>query len=298
MRAASDHSAAALWALALGAGLCTIGVLAWCVAATTTLLPYDEEFVGLTRAQIAAADPRILAFMTHDRITLAGVLIAVGLMYVVLAQRALRYGERWAWDAVALSAAIGFASFLLFLGFRYFDVLHFIVTLLILPFFLLLLTSRPRRGAAPTRVRSFGELVFVSLGAGLVLAGLTISALGVTDVFVPSDLDFLGLSRAQLDGLSPQLIPVIAHDRAGLGGVIACLGVLLVVVSWSGLGPGRSWLWWTLLASGCIAVLSAVGVHVATGYVDVLHLAPAVAGGVGFIVALSLTYPLLHRRAS
>lgn len=298
MRAASDHSAAALWALALGAGLCTIGVLAWCVAATTTLLPYDEEFVGLTRAQIAAADPRILAFMTHDRITLAGVLIAVGLMYVVLARRALRYGERWAWDAVALSAAIGFASFLLFLGFRYFDVLHFIVTLLILPFFLLLLTSRPRRGAAPTRVRSFGELVFVSLGAGLVLAGLTISALGVTDVFVPSDLDFLGLSRAQLDGLSPQLIPVIAHDRAGLGGVIACLGVLLVVVSWSGLGPGRSWLWWTLLASGCIAVLSAVGVHVATGYVDVLHLAPAVAGGVGFIVALSLTYPLLHRRAS
>lgn len=297
MKVASDRSAAALWALALGAGLCTIGGLAWWVAATTTLLPYDEEFLGLTRAQIAAADPRILAFMTHDRITLAGVLIAVGLMYIVLARRALRYGERWAWEAVALSAAIGFGSFFLFLGFRYFDVLHFIVTLLILPFFFLLLTSRPPRGVARTHLRSLGELVFVSLGAGLVLAGLTISALGVTDVFVPSDLDFLGLSRAQLDRLSPRLIPVIAHDRAGLGGVIACLGVLLIVVSWSGLGPGRSWLWWTLLAGGCIAVLSAIGVHLATGYVDMLHLAPAVAGGVGFIVALVLTYPLLHRRA-
>jgi dihydroorotate dehydrogenase len=41
---------------------------------------------------------------------------------------------------------------------------------------------------------------------------------GMTRVFVPQDLAFMGLSAERLRALSPTLVPLIAHDRAGFGG--------------------------------------------------------------------------------
>jgi hypothetical protein len=42
------------------------GVLAWLIAATTVVLPYDEAFVGMTRAEFAGLNPHLLPFMAHD----------------------------------------------------------------------------------------------------------------------------------------------------------------------------------------------------------------------------------------
>src|SRR5262249_21349890 len=57
------------WMTLLGAALAISGVVVWIVAITRTVLPYDEAFVGLSRAGLMAINPRLLPFMTHDRVT-------------------------------------------------------------------------------------------------------------------------------------------------------------------------------------------------------------------------------------
>ena len=141
-----------VWIALLGFGMLIGGCLAWIVAATRVVLPYDEAFVGLSRAELEAVNGRLLAFLAHDRVTLSGTMIAIGVLYAQLAIFPLRGGERWARRAIMISASVGFASFFLFLGFGYFDPLHALVTVLLLPFFLLGLfgpRARPRPAVTP-----------------------------------------------------------------------------------------------------------------------------------------------------
>src|SRR5215203_3886801 len=196
-----------VWIALLGVGMLLGGVLAWIVAATRVVLPYDEAFVGLSRAELLAVNGRLLAFLAHDRVTLAGTMIAIGALYAGLALAPMRRGERWARRAMLISGAFGFASVFLFLGFGYFDPLHALVTGLLLPFFLLGMlgpraqaTSPPR----PPRRRGWpwGEFLFVAVGVGLLLGGITLAVMGVTVVFVPEDLAFMSTSRVALDAAS------------------------------------------------------------------------------------------------
>jgi dihydroorotate dehydrogenase len=274
----------------LGLGLMTGGALAWLVAATSTLLEYEEQFVGLGRVAITQIDPRLPAFLAHDRVSLAGSMISVGVLYVALAVFGVRVGARWARSAIVSSAAVGFASFALFLGYRYFDPLHAIVTLLLFPFFVLglrrLMTDEVTTYAnthndSRWRTGLWGQLAFVVLGAGLIGGGATICLLGASVVFVPSDLDFLGTTAAALDKANARLLPLIAHDRAGLGGLLVSEGIALLLTSLWGYREGARWLWWTYLIAGAIGFAAALGVHVTTGYIDVPHLLPA-----GFALAL------------
>ena len=111
---------------------------------------------------------------------------------------------------------------------------------------------------------------------GMIGAGFTIQAIGMTRVFVPTDLTFMGLSREQLDSINPHLIPLIAHDRAGFGGGVATAGLLVFACVWCGV-PSRS-LWQALLIAGIAGWSTAIGIHPLIGYTDAGHLAPAVAG--------------------
>jgi dihydroorotate dehydrogenase len=280
----------------LGLGMMVGGVLAWYVAATSTLLEYEEEFVGLGRDAIAAIDPQILAFMAHDRVSLAGGMVSLGLVYLALAVFGVRTGSRWARNAIVASATVGFASFALFLGYRYFDPLHAIVTLLLLPFFVLGLrrlmtdeavTSANLYNDAGWRAGLWGQLAFVMLGAGLTVGGATICFLGASVVFVPSDLEFLGTTAAALDAANARLMPLIAHDRAGLGGLLASEGIALLLTSLWGFREGARWLWWSYLLAGVVGFAGALGVHVTTGYLDLLHLLPALTALVLFAFGLA-----------
>jgi dihydroorotate dehydrogenase len=285
-----------LWIALLGFGMVLGGGLAWFVAATRVVLPYDEAFVGLSRAELQAANGRLLAFLTHDRVTLAGSMLATGVLYVQLALHPLRRGEPWAGKTVIWSGAVGFASFFLFLGFGYFDPLHALVTTLLLPFFLLGVVARRRAIRAPVRRfhrRSWGQLLFVAVGTGLLLAGISLAGIGVTVVFVPEDLAFMDTTRQALDAESPRLVPLIAHDRAALGGVLACNGVTVLLTALWGYRPGARWLWWTMLASGAPGFVAALGTHVAVGYTDLGHLAPALAGAALYVAGLVAAYPAL-----
>ena len=290
-----------VWIALLGFGMVLGGCLAWLVAATRVVLPYDEAFVGLSRAELEAVNARLLAFLAHDRVTLSGTMMAIGVLYGQLAIFPLRRGELWARRAIMISASVGFASFFLFLGFGYFDPLHALVTLLLLPFFLLGLfgpRAQTRPGLAKDwRVprRSWGLLLFVAVGVGLLLGGISLAAIGVTRVFVPEDLAFMGATREALDAASPRLVPLIAHDRASLGGALVANGIGVLLASLWGYRPGARWLWWTLFASGVPGFVAAVGTHFAVGYTDVWHLAPALTGLALYAAAQICSAPVLLR---
>jgi len=281
----------------LGLALLLSGLFALYLAATGRFLPHDERYLGMTARQLCALHGcRVVHFMIHDRAAFGGALVAVAALYLWLAESPLRRGERWAWWALALSGAVGFASFLAYLGFGYLDGWHAAATLAVLPCYVLGLSrfrARPgegerRRGATPLlSPYGIGRACLLACAAGLIVGGLVILAVGTTCVFVPQDLHYLGVGADELRALNPRLVPLIAHDRAGFGGAVCCFGVALLGCVWFG-APSRA-LWAVLAFAGAAGFGAAVGVHFAVGYTDAMHLAPAATGAALYSTGLLLT---------
>jgi len=296
------------WGATLGWAMTGGGMLALALALTRVLLPYDERYLGVTAAELARVQPRLLDFMAHDRVTLAGAMLATGLLYLGLASYGVRFGQHAAQTALAVSALTGFASFFSFIGFGYFDPFHAFVGAVLMQFTLLALAC-PLGPAdegdalpdweddAPWRRGLWAQLLLVVHSAGLIAAGVIISLIGMGAVFVAEDLAYLGLDRAQLVAISDHLIPVVAHDRASLGGMLLANGLaMLLAVLWSW-RRGRAWLWWTLASAGLPAYVCAIGVHLHVGYTDLHHLLPAFLGAALWATGLALGRGYLCARA-
>src|SRR5262249_38993398 len=137
--------------------------------------------------------------------------------------------------------------------------------------------------------------MFAALGA--TAAGSVILVVGMTAVFVPEDLTYLGIGVAELRALNPRLVPLIAHDRAGFGGALISAGSAASLCVWCG-RPGRA-LWQALTLAGIAGFVPAIGVHFAIGYTDAFHLAPAVIGAAIYFTGLLLTYaPMIRSRGA
>jgi hypothetical protein len=295
-----------LWAALMGVGMFLGGLLALAIAATAVVLPYDESFVGLSREGLGAINPRLLAFMAHDRVTLAGTMVAIGVMYLGLSLGGVRRGLHWARQAVYWSAFTGFASFFLFLGFGYLDTFHAFVTAAMLQLLLLAVHCKlgvyvpggppELRGGWRWRLGLWGQFLLVLHGFALLAAGLAISAIGVTRVFVPEDLEFMRTTAASLRAANPRLVPLIAHDRATVGGMLLAGGWAFLLPALWGCRRGQRWLWWSLLLGGLSAYVPAIGVHFAVGYTNLHHLLPAFAGLGLFVLGLGLLAPHLFDR--
>src|SRR5579864_2928176 len=276
------------WAMLMGSGMLGGGILALVIAATRVVLPYDEQFVGMTRQQLIEVNSRLLAFMAHDRVSLAGTMIGVGVLYVQLSVFGIRFGYAGARQAVLISAFAGFASFFLFLGFGYFDPFHAFVTAILFPFLLLTLfgslgshdrtITTERTYAKQPLLAKLGQWLLVAHGVALCLAGAIISSVGCTTVFVPEDLHFMHTTAEAITWANPRLLPLVAHDRATFGGMLLSSGIAMAWSAWRGYGPGRRWLWVMYLAAGLPAYICAIGVHIVVGYHDWWHLTPALAG--------------------
>ena len=286
------------WLYALGLSMVFGGVLASIIAATTVVLPYDVAFLGMGQAGIRHVNPRLLMFMTHDRITVGGTMLSIGVLYAMLAAFGVRHGARWAWTVITRSAAIGFASFFLFLGFGYFDPLHALVSAILFVFFLIALVDRPRGvgrivpdlvNDAAWRRSLVGQFLFVMTGIGLIVAGITISGVGITRVFVPTDLMFLQTTREAVLSANPRLLPLIAHDRAGFGGALWSDGIAVLLTSLWGFRRSASWIWWMILLAGLPGFIAALGVHLAIGYLCFEHLFPVYLSITLFTIGLSLS---------
>ena len=246
------------WALVLGSAMLVGAVLAGWSALTHVLLPYDEAFLGRTAEEIAAFNPRVLHFMTHDRITLAGVMVSLGLLYTTLSVFAMRRGAVWAQHIVIASATTGFLSFFSFLGFGYLDPFHAFVATVMLQLLIQVIVRRagPRHPSttcprldndAVWRAGLWGQLAFVAHGGALILAGLTILTYGMSVVFVPQDITYLGIEVSDIAAFDEQLTSLIAHDRATFGGMLVSGGVALTLTSMWSFRHGDRWLLWTLL---------------------------------------------------
>lgn len=294
------------WTALMGAGMLIGGFMALIIAATKVVLPYDETFLGMPLGALSAVNPHLLHFMAHDRITLAGTMIAIGLLYVALSLYGIRSGLHWARQAVLISAFTGFASFFLFLGFGYLDPFHAFVTAVL--FQLLLLGVHARLGPYTPAVRPdtrstpawrmslWGQLLLVLHGFGLLGAGIVISIVGITHVFVHEDLEFMRTTADALLSANSRIVPLVAHDRATLGGMLLAGGWVFLLPALWGYRKGSSWLWWTTLVAGVIAYAAGIGVHFAVGYLSVKHLLPAFGGLVLMLVGLILSYPFLCRK--
>ncbi|MDZ4781920.1 MAG: hypothetical protein SGJ19_16840 [Planctomycetia bacterium] len=284
-------------------GCCLIlsGGFALFVASMGQFLPHDVAFLGMTEKDLCAINEcRIVHFMEHDRASFGGVLIAIGLLYLWLAEFPLRAGHAWAWWTLVASGVVGFASFLCYLGYGYLDTWHGIATLALLPWYLLGMFQSGRRLPslavnlrAPTARRQWtsaaalGRWSLLAMSLGIVGAGLTIQTVGMTSVFVPQDLDYMGLTVARLQEINPRLVPLIAHDRAGFGGGLASGGIVLFLMNWFA-RPSRS-LWQIQALAAGIGFTCAIGVHPAIGYTNFLHLLPAYTGAALLLIGLTLT---------
>jgi hypothetical protein len=166
--------------------------------------------------------------MIHYRASFGAVVVAISLLYLWLIGFPLRQRQAWAWWTLLLSGAVGFASFLGYLGYGYLDTWHAAATLILLPCYAVgLYRSRALIHASaglktllqmPAWIRrrsadSAGRACLLTAALGITGAGLTILAMGMTVVFVPQDLAFLGVRLEGLRALNPRLVPLIAHDR-------------------------------------------------------------------------------------
>jgi hypothetical protein len=288
----------------LALGLLLSGLFAVFLAATGHFLPHDERYLGMTAEQLCSLQGcRIVHFMVHDRLAFGGALVAIGLLYLWLIEFPLRQGQAWAWWLLLCSGAVGFASFLTYLGYGYLDTWHGVATLGLLPCYVFGLFRSRGTLTGPTGLRSLlvpgdrvpwrsaaglGRACLLLTAIGMVGGGLTILTVGTTCVFVPQDIAYLGLGAPELDAFNPRLVPLIAHDRAGFGGAVCCGGLLLFFAVWCG-RPSRS-LWQVLALAGIVGFGAAIGAHPAVGYNDPVHLAPAVCGATLFLTGLILSF--------
>jgi dihydroorotate dehydrogenase len=309
-RSSSDPSPARparmtwFWALLMGLGMLLGSLLALAIAATRVVLPYDEWFVGLSRAELAAINPRLLGFMTHDRVTLAGVMTTLGVLYCGLSLFGIRRGQHWAMVAVVASASVGFGSFFLFLGYGYLDPLHAFVTVVLLQFLLLAIHSDLAPPEVPERPGLFndrawrlglgGQLLVIIQASLFLMAGAVISLVGITRVFVPEDLAYMHATAESLAAAGPRLVPLVAHDRACLGGMLVCSGIGYLLPALWGYRRGSRWLWWTLTLAAIPGFAATIAVHLAVGYTDVHHLLPAFLGAALLAAGLGLSRPYLR----
>jgi len=297
---------------ACGAILVLSGLGAVVLALTIKLLPNDIETLGMSIDELDRfAGGRIVDFMAHDRLAMAGAFIAIGILYVWLATVPLRRGEAWAWWTLAISGVVGFASFLSYLGYGYLDWIHAIATLCLLAVFVtgMVLSFRhleaPRDALAalrlpvaellrPLRERSqpsaleAGRLLLVAFALGSIGSGAVIVGLGIGGVFVPQDLDFMGVSAAEIEAIDPDLVPIIAHDRAEFGGGLVCIGVIAAMLVLYAVRPGAAALWWALAAALTSLAAGAILSHPAIGYTDFFHLAPTYGSLVLSVIVLAV----------
>jgi hypothetical protein len=259
------------------------------------LLPHDLHALGMSAAELRQqTSANLVRFMFHDRVAFGGTLIAIGIAYWWLAEFPLREGAAWVWWTYTISGVCGFLSFLAYLGYGYLDTWHGVATAFLLPVFAAGIWRAKMLIREPLNPRSIwdsgswvkvgtegaGRKLLLFCGLGLIGAGATILVVGMTFVFVPQDVAFIGIQPDKLRITSPLLIPVLAHDRAGFGGGLLSVGLLLtMIVRHARLS--RS-LVEVIALMGFCGFAAALGVHFAIGYTDFVHLSPAYAGFVIF----------------
>ncbi|ODG91016.1 MULTISPECIES: hypothetical protein [Bacillaceae] len=292
------------WYFLFGLFMFIGGLLALFISLTSIVLPYDEHFLTIKRHVILQFNDRLLPFMSHDRMTLSGTIMSGGILFMSLARNGIKHHYHWAKKASDTSAFVGFLAIFLFIGYGYFDWLHALFwVVLLIPFLLGFFKTRGLNRSPESenltnnrdwKFSLIGQLFFIILGFSIILGGCIISFVGVTTTFVKTDLNYLCITPSELNAFNQHLIPVISHDRAGFGGGLVSVGLLVLMISLWGFRHNQKWIWWTLLFGSLPAFITAFGVHFMIGYTDFYHLLPPIIASLFLLIGVITSFRFLN----
>ncbi|GAA2054259.1 hypothetical protein GCM10009722_10460 [Williamsia deligens] len=126
-----------------GIGLVVAGLGAAVITVGPVLLGYDRDYLGLTVAGLDGIDAHLVGFLQHDRITMAGNMIGLGILYCGLAWGGIRHGRRWARDAHLVSGIVAFGTWFHFLATGFVEPLHTTVVIALLPMVVIAVVRAP-----------------------------------------------------------------------------------------------------------------------------------------------------------
>ena len=295
------------WAVRLPAGyplffmaalLLSIGAAALITAGSVVMLPHESQALGLELAMLHGFHPRqpLVSFIVHNRVSFGGLLIMNGLLYWWLTRQITGSGRRWAWWTLCLSGAAGVSSYLAYYPHGYWDPIHALGTTVIAAALATGLAQtwsltdgaglafRPRE---PVQRRSIlARLLLTVWGGGTLLGGLVILGVGMIPVFVPTDLEFLGSTTAEVTAIHEAVLPFVAHDRIGFGGALVSSGIAILPIVWLTDERNRLASLRLLLLVWAVGAVTAIGVHPLVGYNRLPHLLPFIMKDGAFILAV------------
>ncbi|WP_129688979.1 dihydroorotate dehydrogenase [Gottfriedia acidiceleris] len=293
-----------IWYFLFGLFMFFGGLLALFISLTSIVLPYDEHFLTINRHLILQFNDRILPFMSHDRMTLSGTIMSGGILFISLARNGIKHHYHWAKKAADTSAFVGFLAIFLFIGYGYFDWLHALFwVVLLIPFLIGFFKTRGINRSPESenltnnnfwKISLIGQLFFIILGFSIIIGGCIISFVGVTTTFVKTDLNYLCITPSRLNAFNQHLIPVISHDRAGFGGGLVSVGLLVLMISLWGFRQNQKWIWWTLLLGSLPTFITAFAVHFMIGYTDFYHLLPPIIASLFLLIGVITSYNFLN----
>jgi hypothetical protein len=292
-----------IWGLRLLGGmglfLVAIGMAALAAAGSVVMLPHEIAILQMDLEHLFAHhhDHTLASFVVHNRVSFGGALIAVGIHYWGLVQGALARREAWAWWTLLLSAGIGSSSFLSFLPHGYLDPLHAAGTLVIVIMLCLgLLWTRGSVQSGSLSLRNFircawalrspERLLMTIWAVGTLLGGITILFVGMFPVFVVEDLHYMRTATNELEEISANLIPYIAHDRSGFGGALVAGGLAMLALIWGTTADHFAGVRRWLASAWLIGAITAIGIHPLVGYTSYSHLLPFLVKDGAFLAAL------------
>ena len=109
--------------------------------------------------------------------------------------------------------------------------------------YLRLRAERPNRVFVAILIGLLGlmSLALQAQHLGLLWIAVETATLGTVPL-----LHFNTTARA-IESAGERILPLVAHDRATLGGMLIASGLTILLTSLWGYRPGERWLWWTLL---------------------------------------------------
>ncbi len=108
------------------------------------------------------------------------------------------------------------------------------------------------------------------LGLGLLLGGLLALGIASTRVILPYDEVFVGMSREELNLISPRLLAFMQHDRVTLSGTMLSVAVMYLFLSWHGIRHGAHWAMMAVLVSA-LTGFGSFFLFLGFGYFDPFH---------------------------
>jgi hypothetical protein len=95
-----------------------------------------------------------------------------------------------------------------------------------------------------------------------------------------------GITQADLNALSPAIVPYINHLHIAAAGFIMATGIAVAALAWYGVRKGQWWAWVTAVSSPVVALLVALPMHYG-GLFElswVTHLGPIYLGTLVFVI--------------